>query len=131
MSKRILVQTDDPAHSKIYLTIRGAVEKIVDIHPKTVSMKGAPGEELETIVTITPMEKYLFSILDLKQQFKKNITAELIQPNGDDRSWKVRIKSNSPKPDTLYEVITLNTDSKYRPSLRIRVYAIYSGQKKS
>lgn len=94
-------------------------------------MNGVPGEVLETIVTITPAKKYAFSILDLKQQFKKNITAELVKPDGEDRSWKVRIKSQSQKPDTLYEVITLNTDSKYRPSLRIRVYAFYEGQKKS
>ena len=131
MSKRILVQTDDPARSKIYLGISGAVEKVVDIDPPSVNMKGVPGEVLETTVTITPAEKYAFSILDLKQQFHKNITAELVKPDGKDRSWKIKIKTQSLKPDTLYEVITLNTDSKYRPNLKIRVYAFYEDQKKS
>ena len=92
-------------------------------------MSGAPGDELESLVTITPAEKYSFSILDLKQKYNKNITATLVKPQGKERAWKIRIKSNSQTVQDLYEVITLKTDSKYRPDLRIRVYAIYKDQK--
>jgi len=97
----------------------------VDIDPTTVSMSGAPGDVLSAEVIITPSEKYQFSILELKQKFNTDIQAELVKPEGKNTAWKVKIQSTLQKADDIYDIITLNTDSKYKPRLKIRVFAVY------
>jgi len=125
LKKKILVKTDDPVNKQLYLTVTGKVETVVDITPKTVSLRGVPGDVLQTMVTITPVEKYDFSILELNQKFNTDIKAQLIKPEKDNSSWQVKISSTSQIADDFYDVITLKTDSKYKPTLKIRVYAIY------
>ncbi len=126
MSKSIKVATDDPANAKFTLVFKGQVDSVVKIRPATVKLNGKPGEELEKVVTITPSEKYHFSVTGIEQKFKQNITARLISPDSEDKPWQVMVKANSDKADDLYEVITVKTDSKYKPSLKIRVYAIFA-----
>ena len=125
MKKKILVKTDDPGNERFYLTVTGKVEAVVNITPRTVSLSGAPGDVLEALVTITPAEKYGFSILELKQKFNTDIKAQLIKPEKGNSAWQVKISSTSQKADDFYDVITLKTDSQYKPTLTIRVYAIY------
>jgi hypothetical protein len=105
--------------------VTGKVENVVNITPTTVSLSGAPGETLEAMVNITPMDKYNFSILGLEQKFNTRIKAQLIEPAKGSVVWQVKITSTSPKADDLYDIITLKTDSKYKPTIKIRVYAIY------
>ncbi|MDD9300843.1 MAG: hypothetical protein HUK40_00260 [Desulfobacter sp.] len=125
MNKKILIKTDDPEYKKFYLTITGKVNQIFKMTPKIVSLSGVPGQELEAVVTITPALDYDFEILSLIQKFNTQIKAELIRPEKGQRDWLVKIKSKSDKPDDLYDVITLKTNSPYKKSLKIRVYAIY------
>ncbi len=112
---------------------------MVAITPRTVSLSGAPGDVLETVVTIIPMEKYKFSILGLDQKFNTQIKATLVTPDmvtpdmvksgKENLVWQVKITSTSQKADDFYDIITLKTDSKYKPKLTIRVYAIYLAEK--
>lgn len=111
--------------------VTGKVEKVVDITPSIVSMSGAPGEVLESIVTIMPSDKYRFSIVGLEQKINTQIKAQLIKPVNNNLPWQVKITSTSQKADDLYDVITLKTDSKYKPTLKIRVYAIYLKDEKT
>ncbi len=131
MNKRILVHTDDPQNKKFYLTVVGKVDPVVKITPGTVSLSGVPGEELSAVVTITPAEKYDFKILEMKQKFNTQIKAELVPPKEGSRDWQVRVKTQSDKADDLYDIITLKTDSPFKPKLKIRVYAIYFDKTKS
>jgi hypothetical protein len=137
-----LVKTDDPDNKKLHLTVTGTVEAVVDITPGTVSMSGAPGEALEAMVPITPLGKYKFSILEMDQKFNTQIKATLIpppdmvnpekmKPGQKNPVWQVKITSTSQKADDLYDIITLRTDSKYKPKLTIRVYAIYLADEKN
>ena len=109
----------------------GKVENVVDITPRTVSLSGTPGEVLEAMVTITPRDKYRFSILGLEQKFNTQIKAQLVKPGTENLAWQVKITSTSQKADDLYDIITLKTDSKYKPTLKIRVYAIYLKDEKT
>lgn len=131
MKKVIQVKTDDPAKKKFSLVVTGLVEKIVDINPASVYLDGNPGETLEAVVTITPSEKYPFSILQMEQKNNNRIKATLIAPTGDMKSWKISINSRSEKAEDLYDVLTLKTDSQYEPTLTIRVYAIFLEKKKT
>lgn len=112
----------------------GTVDAVVEITSRTVSLRGAPGDVLEAMVTITPMDKYKFSILGLDQKFNTQIKAALIKPDmvtpgKKNSAWQVKITSTSQKADDLYDIITLKTDSKYKPKITIRVYAIYLAEK--
>ncbi len=129
MRKNILVKTNDPDKKKFNLTVTGPVEKVVDISPRSVYLNGNPGDTLDAVVNITPAEKYPFSILEMKQKINTRIKAQLIELNGDKKSWQVKIKSTSDTAGDLYDVLTLKTDSPYKPNLTIRVYAIFIKKK--
>lgn len=126
MKKVILVKTDHPEKRKFNLVVTGPVEKIVNIQPASVYLNGNLGDTLESIVTITPVEKYKFSILEVEQKMNREIKAQLIKPEGDEKSWQIKIKSTSDKTGSFYDVLTLKTDSQYRPTFGIRVYAAFS-----
>ena len=87
MKKIIQVKTDDPEKKKFNLVVTGLVEKVVDINPVSVYMKGNPGDTLERVVTITPSEKYPFSILGMETRGNAGIKALLIAPIKDKKSW--------------------------------------------
>ncbi len=125
MTKKILVKTDDPANAQFHLVVKGPVENVVDITPPAVSLTGTPGNVLEAEVVITPVEKYPFSILGLEQKFNTHIKARLVTPEAGSTQWKVKISSTSEKADDFFDIITLTTDSKFKPLIQIRVYAIY------
>ncbi len=131
MKKATLVQTDDPEKPKFKITVTGAVESVVTIKPKSVYLQGNQGDTLETMVEITPSQKYQFSILGLKQKNNTDIKASLIAPEGDKKSWKISIKAKSEEAGQLYDLLTLKTDSKYKPSLVIRVNAKFIAKKES
>lgn len=121
------------------------VDAVAEITPRTVSLSGSPGDVLEAMVTITPMDKYKFSILGLDQKYNTQIKATLVRPDmvnqdmvnqdmgkpGKKKSaWQVKVTSTSQKADDFYDIITLKTDSKYKPKITIRVYAIYFAEEK-
>jgi len=121
MKKNIQVKTDDPDNKKFNLVVKGPVEKVVDITPASIYLKGNPGDILEAVVTITPSEKYPFSILGMETRGNASIKSTLIAPTKDKKSWQVKIKSTSDKVLNLYDVLTLKTDSPYKPKLTIMV----------
>jgi hypothetical protein len=125
MKKVIVVKTDDPARKRFNLVVTGPVENVVKITPASVYMDGNPGDTLEAVIDILPSEKYKFSILQMDQKINTRIKATLIQPRGEEKSWQIKVKSTSDKADDLYDVLTLKTDSPYKPLLTIRVYAIF------
>lgn len=129
MKKVIVVKTDDPEKKQFNLVVTGPVEKIVDIQPGSVQMNGIIGDTLEAVVNITPSEKYPFSILGIEQRGNAGIKTSLIELKDDKKSWQVKIKSTSDKVQNLFDVLTLKTDSQYKPTLTIRVYAIFIEKK--
>ena len=129
MKKVIQVKTDDPGKKKFNLVVTGPVEKIVDISPGSVFLNGNPGDTLEAVVNITPYEKYPFSILGIETRGNAGIKPVLVAPVEEKKTWKVKIKCTSDKAQNLYDVLTLKTDSPYKPKLIIRVHAIFSDKK--
>ncbi len=129
MKKVTLVKTDDPERPEFNLTVTGEVDRVVTITPRSVYLKGNQGDTLKTMIKVTPVEKYNFSILSLEQRVNKNITASLIAPEQGEKSWQIAVNAKSDKKGKVYDLLTLKTDSKYLPSLNIRVYAKFSAKK--
>lgn len=130
MTKTILVKTDDPQQRTLNLVVTGRVDRIAEISPPSVYLNGKAGEVLETVVAITPSEKYAFSVLGLEKRNKSRIEATLVQPEKGGRTWQVRIKCRSDKAEDLYDELVLKTDSPYLSSIGIRVSAVFLDTKK-
>lgn len=129
MKKVTSVKTDDPAKKKFTLVIKGLVKKVVDIKPAYVRLNGYQGETLETFVKLIPSEKFEFSVLGMELRKNRKIKASLIKPEKGEKTWKIKITAASDKPDDLYDVLTVQTNNKYKPRLKIRVYAIFLEKK--
>lgn len=129
MENVIIVKTNDPARYKFNLKIIGPVERVVEVTPASVYLDGKSGETLSSVIRITPSLKYPFSLLNIKKMNNTPIQADLVKPTGDDRFWQLQIKVTSGEEKGFYEVLIIETDSKYKPVIKIRVSAVFSGAK--
>jgi hypothetical protein len=125
MTKTTLVRTDDPAMKVFSLVVKGVVEKIVNISPEAVYLTGKKGDTLEAAVTLVPSEKYPFSILGMEKKHNSRIEALLEAVPGDQKSWQIKIKCVSDKVADLYDELVLKTDSPYKPTVNIKVSAMF------
>ena len=131
MNKTIVVRTSDPNKKQLKLFVKGPVERIATVKPASVYLYGVPGKKVESVVTITPAPKYPFSILDMKNLKGSGIESELVKPEKKGDPWQVRVSATAPKVSNLFDSITLTTDSKFKPVIRIRVSVMFVEEKKS
>ena len=129
MKKIVRVQTDAPDKRSLNLVVTGSIEKIVEITPASLYLEGRVGEPVQSVVKIAPSPKYPFSILEMKQQYHTGIKMELVKPSDIQPAWQIRVNALSEKAANLYDVVVLKTDSPYRPTLSVRVYAVFSAPK--
>ncbi len=119
--------TNDPVNETIFLEVKGPVEQVVKIDPKTVVFKGPVSNEFEQVVYITPSEKYRFSITDLVLKNGLNITADLLPPGEEgDSTWQLVVKNIRKEPGRYFDTIVLATDSQTMPELKIRVFGMFT-----
>ena len=86
-------------------------------------MRGFVGDQITHKVKIIPEEKYPFKILGNRTIQKKNIRYELEEAKQSKMTGYVLTIANLKKEKGRYnETIRLQTDSKIRPDIRIRVY---------
>ena len=86
-------------------------------------LRGIAGEQLKRKVTIIPVEKYPFKILKVRAQDGKNIRFELQEEkNQKGQQYALIVENQRLKKGRYFDNITLETDSKIRPTLKVRVY---------
>lgn len=113
--------TNDPTQNPLLLQIEGNVEQFVDISPARVRMTGQAGDEVSAKVTIVPMEKYPFRILDAKPQKEGNIRVEVSEEKGR-KAYMLTVFNLKQEQARYYDTIVVKTDSRIRPELTISVY---------
>lgn len=111
-------QTSNP----LTLKVSAKVEKIATITPEVVHFVGAPGETLEATVHIMPSNGYGFSLKDQVVPAMRNVEAVLKLSNTREKAWDLVVTNTRKTTGRYYEVITLETDSKAQPELKIRVF---------
>jgi len=105
------------------LTIIGNVNNFVRIIPSRVILNGFTGDPIKRTVKIIPEEKYPFKIVGDRTVQKKYICYELEEAKLSEKTGYVLTVANLKKGKGRYfETIRLQTDSKIRPEIRIRVY---------
>lgn len=98
------------------------VEKFAAIIPKNVILNGFVGDQIKTTVKIIPEEKYPFKIVESKAINGKNIRFKLEEHKLSKGMEYVLTVENLKKDRGSYsDNISLETDSKIRPLIRIRV----------
>ncbi len=103
------------------LQIEGNVEQFVDITPARVRMTGQAGDDVSAKVTIVPMDKYPFRILDAKPEKDGNIRVEVSKEEGR-KAYMLTVFNLKQEKVRYYDTIIVKTDSKIRPELTINVY---------
>ena len=105
------------------LAISGQVEKFVTIRPKHVNLRGYTGDSIKALVTVIPEKKYPFKILKVSAKDGKNIKFELDEvASSANGVYQLRVENLKPDSGRYYDTIFLETDSKIRPKLSVRVY---------
>ena len=86
-------------------------------------MRGFVGDLIKGTVTIIPEIKYPFKILNLRAQDGKYIKYQLAEiKESDSMAYTLNIENLKKDAGRYYDSIILETDSKIRPQLSIRVY---------
>ena len=123
MRKSAGVYTNDKTRPRQDLVISGEVEKFVTIRPQHANMRGFVGDLIKGTVTIIPEKKYPFKILNLRAQDGKYIKYQLAEiKESDSMAYTLNIENLKKDAGRYYDSIILETDSKIRPQLSIRVY---------
>ena len=123
MTKNTAVYTNDKTRPQQDLVISGQVEKFVTIRPQHANMRGIVGDAIKGSVTIIPEKKYPFKIINLRAKDGKNIRYQLEETKiSDSRAYKLNIENLKTDAGRYYDSIILETDSKFRPQLNVKVY---------
>lgn len=123
MKKNAGVYTNDKKHPQQDLVISGQVETFVTIRPKHANMRGIVGDPIRGTVTIIPEKKYPFKIINSRAKDGKNIKYQLEETTvSDTTAYQLNIENLKTDAGRYYDAIILETDSKIRPQLSVRVY---------
>ena len=123
MRKTAGVFTNDKSRPRQDLIITGLVEKFVTINPRHVNLRGTAGDSIKTKVTLIPEEKYPFKILNVRARNGKYIKFQLEEvQRSDDVGYEIRVENLKKDAGRYYDTIIVDTDSKIRPHLDVRVY---------
>lgn len=82
-------------------------------------MTGQAGQDISKEVTIVPLEKYPFKIVDAKPEKDGNIRVEVKEDN---KAYLITVFNLKQVKTRYYDNIIVKTDSKVRPELTISVY---------
>jgi hypothetical protein len=121
--KRATLFTNDEKNPRLKLTVSGSVNKFVTIKPNRVKLRGVAGDKIKRKVMITPEKKYPFKIVKVSARDGKDIRFELSEEKGEHGPvYALLIENKRLQQGRYFDMITLETDSKIQPKLRIRVY---------
>ena len=123
MKKTAGVYTNDKNRPRMDLVITGQVEKFVTIRPRHINLRGFAGDAIKATVSLIPEKKYPFKILKVSAKDGNNIKFELeeveLSANG---AYELKVENLKQDTGRYYDTIILETDSKIRPQLSVRVY---------
>ncbi len=123
MTKRATMYTNDKTHPTLVVQISGKVEEFAHLTPKAVGLKGGAGEEISSTVSIVPNSKYPFKISNVKMEKGQNIETSLKEvKNKDHIEYRLTIINTKQQQGRYFDYVTLMTDNKIRPEIKIRVY---------
>jgi hypothetical protein len=123
INKRITVQTNDKNNPRLFLTIKGNVERIYTMNPNRIVLTGTAGDVIKGSATLFPMEKYPFKILDANIEQVNVITFSWKPYESNTGTGYLLTATNIKKDAGRYSAkVILKTDSNILPEIPIYVY---------
>ncbi len=120
--KHATLFTNDQQHPRLRLTISGSIDTFVTIQPKRVKLRGVAGDEIKREVTIIPGKKHPFKIVKVRARNGKDIGFQLSKEKSKEgQKYALTIENKRLQKGKYFDIVTLETDSKIRPELHIRV----------
>jgi len=111
------------------LRISGQVEKVVSITPKKVRLTGYLENKISATVKIVPEKKFAFKVKSSKAEKGKKISFDLTETeNSKTTEYLLKVTNLSKEKGRYFDTIVLETDSKVRPKIKIRVYGNISSK---
>jgi len=118
-----MVTTNDKKNLRVRLAVAGYVEKFVNIAPRIIRLRGYVGRTIKAVVKIVPEKKYPFKIIGSGSINPKNIRFTLQEAKHPGRTGYILIVENLKKEKgRYYDMISLKTDSKIKPLIKINIY---------
>ena len=122
MSKKAVILTDDPAHRELTVKISGRVESFALIRPVRVILRGNAGTPIKKLVKIVPRKKYPFEITAARATDGSHIRFDLKPTREDGKpAYILSVKNRKPDKGSYSDTIRLETTSRVRPVIPIRV----------
>ncbi len=125
LHKGFTVHTNDPQKPDVRLEVTGQVNAYLTVAPKYIRFFGRGDQPLGQKVKITPMEGHPFTIKEVKVQQGQNLRYTL-KPLGNDpgkSGYELFVENTMKEAGNYRDLITIQTDSKEKPSVTIPVYA--------
>lgn len=123
MKKTAGVYTNDKNRPRLDLVITGQVENFVTINPRHINLRGFAGDTIKTKVTLIPEKKYPFKILNVRAKNGNYINFRLEEiKQSANTAYEIRVENLKQDTGRYYDTIIVETDSKIRPQLDVRVY---------
>ncbi|HEY9074025.1 MAG TPA: DUF1573 domain-containing protein [Desulfobaccales bacterium] len=120
--KEAKVRTNDPEHSEFDLVLTGKAMPFIEITPShIVRLRGAPGDNVEGQVRFTSHLPEPFEITGYHTNIPDKIDVNL-KPVEAGRVYLLEVKNKSQNSGPYAGLIELNTTSKERPRLIVRVF---------
>jgi hypothetical protein len=101
---------------------KSKIERFVTLVPKRVTLRGYEGNQLVTTVKIIPEEKYPFKIVGSEALFGNNIGYKIEETKSAKKiEYLLTVENLKKDKGRYYDTISLKTDSKIRPLIKVRV----------
>lgn len=123
--KRFSVQTNDPRHEAFTLVVKGQVRAYIPLTPNRIRLRGRVGEQVQKTVLIERLKAHPFRVKAIKARDGKHLQFELKEGNpgkGKD-GYRLVVTNTMQEAGSYHDVITIETDSTVKPTLRIPVTA--------
>lgn len=125
MEEIVRLETNDPIHPVIEVTVTGFVEKFAEIHPERVRLIGSPGEAIFADVVIAPREEYPFRIHKVGARNGEFIIYKWVETcHSDENRCVIRVENTKEQKGRYLDALLIETTSTIRPVIPIYVFGL-------
>jgi hypothetical protein len=128
-TKSATVDSNDPDHPHMTLTVTGKEIPYVDVEPEgTVYLHGRFGEAVEQDLTVKSNEKDLdLKVTGVRSNIDDKITYA-VEPSAEPGAYTLKVFKNPKLPSlSTYGTITVSTNSKRAPETAVQVHVMTKG----
>lgn len=125
LRKGFTVFTNDPARPQVKLLVSGKVKGHISLSPTYIRFMGKAGQPLSRTITIKPLNGHTFNIQNVVTREGKHLKFDLKPVGGDavKHGYQLVVQNTMHAAGKYNDLITIKTDSKVKPTLRIPVSA--------